>query len=97
MFSTESIGFWLKHERVNQYRTERGSAGSHEIYAESVGKFKKITLKAFAKVSPGFALKPWVKKGTFISSQLGRSCDGFETRRTATHYCFLEHRLVEKP
>jgi hypothetical protein len=29
-----------------------------------------ITLKALANFSPGFALKPWVKKGTFISSQL---------------------------
>src|SRR6266498_1512338 len=29
-----------------------------------------ITLKALANLSPGFALKPWVKKGTFISSQL---------------------------
>jgi len=79
MFSTESIGFWLKHERVNQYRNERGGAGSQrQLLLESVGKFKKITLKAFANFSPGrgprpgsprgvgaFALKPWVKKGRF--------------------------------
>jgi hypothetical protein len=30
----------------------------------------KDTLKALANSSPGFALKPWVKKGTFIWSQL---------------------------
>jgi hypothetical protein len=34
-------------------------------YAESVRQIKKITLKAFANFSPGFALKPWGTRGTY--------------------------------
>jgi len=30
----------------------------------------KITLKALANFSPGFALKPWAKEGAFVLSQL---------------------------
>jgi hypothetical protein len=43
---------------------------------ESARQLKKITLKAFANFSPGFAMKPWVKKAPFF----GRNSEGVATR-----------------
>src|SRR5687767_1836373 len=49
-------------ERCDRLQTTKALTDQHTP--------KKFTLKALANFSPGFALKPWGIRATFISSQL---------------------------
>jgi hypothetical protein len=55
----------------------QGSIGEFQLtlkrrnprHKDDACKFKKVTLKALANSSPGFALKPWVRNAARESSQ----------------------------
>jgi hypothetical protein len=51
------------HVRAKSRERDSSTFSCQPAYAESVRKFqpRKLTLKALANSSPGFALKPWVQ------------------------------------